>query len=83
MVGTPKKSSKYLGQRCRGQLTTKKDRESIILLIKEAISSGARQSKACEIIGISAKTLQRWMKPDNHKDGRKEAKHAPKNKLTE
>jgi len=23
------------------------------------------------------------MKPDNHKDGRKEAKHAPKNKLTE
>lgn len=47
------------------------------------MASGARQSKACEAIDISAKTLQRWMKPDNHQDGRKEARHEPTNKLTE
>ena len=27
--------------------------------------------------------MQRWVKPDNYKDGRKEAGHTPKNKLTE
>ena len=27
--------------------------------------------------------MQRWVKPDNHKDGRKEAGYAPQNKLTE
>lgn len=33
--------------------------------------------------GISGKTLQRWMKPNNHHDGRIDAVHVPKNKLTE
>jgi len=47
------------------------------------MASGARQSKACEVIELNPKTLQRWMKPDNHQDGRIEARHTPKNKLTE
>jgi putative transposase len=58
------------------------ERAEIIALINEARSSGARQDKACEVIGISAKTLQRWEQPGNTQDGRIEAKHAPKNKLT-
>ena len=37
-----------------------KERKEISLLIKEAQEAGARQSKACEIVGISEKTLQRW-----------------------
>ena len=35
------------------------DRAVIITGVHEAMQAGARQSAACEIIGISAKTLQR------------------------
>ncbi|MFT5161776.1 MAG: putative transposase, partial [Alteromonadaceae bacterium] len=59
------------------------DRKQLIKFVKEAQSAGARQSKACEIIGISVKTLQRWEKPDNAKDSRTEALREPANKLTE
>ena len=31
-----------------------------IALIDEAVQAGARQTKACEIIGISCRTLRRW-----------------------
>lgn len=60
------------------------ERQTIITLIQQAQQSGARQSKACEVIGISAKTLQRWHQnqADNAQDGRLEAKYEPKNKLT-
>jgi len=61
----------------------KKERQAIIKLIKEAIENGARQTKACDIIGISPKTCQRWSRPDNTQDGRLDAKHEPANKLTE
>lgn len=56
-------------------------RAEIIKLIDEARVSGARQSNACKIIGISCRTLQRWRQDDTH-DGRIDAKHAPANKLT-
>ena len=59
------------------------ERTEMIGLIEQARASGARQSQVCKAIGISAKTFQRWVKPDNQQDGRLEAKHAPKNKLTE
>ena len=61
----------------------KEEREEIRVLIKEAQDAGARQSEACKIVGISAKTLQRWSQVDNEQDGRLEAKHEPANKLTE
>ena len=61
----------------------KDDRQDIITLIDEAKNAGARQSKACEIIGLSPKTVQRWCHSDNEQDGRLDAKHAPANKLTE
>jgi len=59
------------------------ERTEMIELIEQARASGARQSQACKTIGISAKTFQRWVKPDNQQDGRLFAKHEPKNKLTE
>jgi len=59
------------------------ERKNILTLIEKAQEAGARQSKACEIVGISAKTLQRWSRPDNVQDSRLEAKHEPVNKLTE
>lgn len=59
------------------------ERENIIALIDEARSAGARQSAACEIIGFSAKTLQRWTQPENSGDGRLDTQREPANKLTE
>ena len=58
-------------------------RQVIITEVNEAIHAGARQSTACEVIGISAKTLQRWEQPDNAQDGRLDAHHEPKTKLTQ
>ena len=49
------------------------------------MKDGARQSKACEALGLSERTIQRWIKgndvlPDNRKnDNRQE----PANKFTE
>ncbi len=59
------------------------DRQNIVTLINEACDAGARQDKACEIVGLSAKTFQRWERTDNEQDDRLEAKQAPKNKFTE
>ena len=54
--------------------------------IETAKTSGARQSKACKILGISQRTLQRWREGDVVKcDGRSLAmrESAPHNKLSE
>lgn len=59
------------------------ERQGILALIEEARTAGARLSCACSILGITAKTHQRWSRPDNATDGRLEARHAPGNKLSE
>jgi transposase InsO family protein len=59
------------------------EREKIIELVGVAMKSGARQSAACDIIGISAKTLQRWCAPKNTGDQRLDTEREPANKLTE
>lgn len=69
--------------RKRGQLTQKGDREQIIVLVNKACDSGARQSKACDIIGITCKTFQRWSVDGNLADGRLKPMREPANKLTE
>lgn len=58
------------------------ERENIVSLINTAREAGARQSAACEIVGISAKTVQRWSRPGNVSDGRLDTTHEPSNKLT-
>jgi len=57
-------------------------REELIIQIKEACQSGARQVKACNMTGISERTFQRWNKSDSLKDGRLDARHNPPNRLT-
>ena len=54
----------------------------IIELVKEAVMSGARQSKACKAINISARTLQRWQKADVGEDQRRGPHSEPSNKLS-
>jgi len=54
--------------------------------ITEAVMSGSRKSKACELANISIRTLQRWCDENGRvgNDKRPEAVHAtPKSKLTD
>ena len=36
------------------------DRENAVLLINEAVASGASRKKACERLGITERTFYRW-----------------------
>jgi transposase InsO family protein len=57
----------------------------ILSLVDEAVRSGARYHKACEVIGLPARTLQRWRTqgPEGGEDGRHGATKTPHNKLSE
>jgi putative transposase len=69
----------------RGRLISASDRSEAIKLIAEAKESGASEKKACEEIGISLRTLQRWREEGAPKeDQRPQAKRpAPVNKLSD
>ncbi|MBZ0269708.1 IS3 family transposase, partial [bacterium] len=54
----------------------------ILGLIDEAVAGGARQSEACELINIDARTLQRWRAQGIGDDGRAGPKRSPENKLS-
>lgn len=71
-----------MGGKGRGSLTSTSDRAIIIALVQEAVEAGASRKKACEVIGITLRTLQRWCN-GNTEDQRPLAKRpAPANKLT-
>lgn len=51
------------------------------MLVEEAVANGARLSKACEVVGLPSRTLQRWV--HTPVDGRKGPRRSPANKLTQ
>lgn len=51
------------------------------MLVEEAVAGGARLSKACEVVGLPARTLQRWV--HSPVDGRKGPRRTPANKLSQ
>lgn len=59
------------------------DRQDTIEMIDEAVAGGARLSKACDVLGLSQRTIQRWRY--NLVDARKAAasKRQVANKLTD
>lgn len=59
-----------------------KDRQMAVKLVDEAMNGGARQKKACEELGISARTYQRWQ-VDGFEDRRQCVLKHPSNKLNE
>jgi putative transposase len=54
----------------------------IVELVAEAVGAGARREKACEAIGLCARTLTRWYADGGGRDGRAEAGVSPVHKLT-
>jgi transposase InsO family protein len=58
----------------------------VIGWIEESVAAGARLSRACQVLGLSARTLQRWRQPGELQgDGRQQAgaRRVPANKLSE
>ncbi len=54
----------------RGELVSLEDRRRCIELVEEAQKAGARRRSACEVLGLSLRTLQRWQQnpsPDQRK----------------
>jgi putative transposase len=51
--------------------------------VEGAVKEGARRAKACEVLGISVRTLQRWEKEPGKEDGRCGPKSRPVHALTE
>ena len=41
-------------------MTSLAERNQIMALVAEAIAAGARQDRACAVISLSERTLQRW-----------------------
>ena len=66
----------------RGKLISRDDRQMAIELIDEAMHAGARQEKACEVIGITSRTYQRWQHT-GLQDQRQVVEKHPVNQLTE
>jgi putative transposase len=56
------------------------DRAECILLIREAVQIGARKIKACEILNLNIRTIERWEK--NPEDRRRGPHKCPSNALT-
>lgn len=55
----------------------------ILRCINEAVTSGARLSRACKLIGISSRTIERWKRqPEGGKDHRQGPKTSPRNRLS-
>src|SRR6185437_13337387 len=80
-----KKSPGGLGGQ-RGRLIDVPDRLLCISLIREAVQSGCRLEKACEELGLSLRTFQRWGRDDGavRADGRTTTgRRPPCNKLSE
>lgn len=48
-----------------------------ITLIDDAVGAGARQHKACDVLGITCRTLRRWRSAETLIDGRKGAARKP------
>ena len=71
----------HLGRQ-RGKLIRPDQRQMAIELIGIAMASGAPQHKACEVIGIDPRTVQRWTK-GGLEDQRQHVEKIPANKLSE
>jgi len=64
-------------------MTLLAERRQIIMLVLEAVTSGARQARACSVISLSSRTLQRWQLDPLCGDQRPDRVQEPQNRLSE
>ncbi len=59
------------------------ERQTVLTLIAEACEQGARKAPACQLLGISVRSIQRWEKAETQRDRRLDVDREPANKLSE
>ncbi len=60
------------------------ERQQMMQWVEEASATGARRHKACELLGIAPRTLQRWQQcGELLDDARRTRCHVPANKLSD
>ncbi|MEC5159771.1 putative transposase [Janthinobacterium sp. CG_S6] len=66
-------------------MTDLPQRDQVMALVAEAVGAGASQWRACEVIALSERTLQRWQndKAEGACDRRPTRVQTPKNRLSE
>lgn len=66
-------------------MTSLPERDQVMALVAEAIVAGARQERACEVISLSERTLQRWKNDQagGVGDRRPARVQTPRNRLSE
>lgn len=62
-------------------MSTLTQRQAITELIEQAVRAGARQARACQVVGISERTVQRWQRSPEQGDRRPERVQRPRNRL--
>ena len=58
------------------------NRENVLRLVKETVVDGATQMQACEMLGVTPKSVQRWRERSNLQDQRRGPITSPAHKLT-
>jgi putative transposase len=54
----------------------------ILGMIEEAVGAGARRERACDVVGLADRTVQRWREADVGDDGRAGPRTVPANAFT-
>ena len=67
------------GQELARKLTALSEAAALMILRKKAIAAGARLLKACDVLNLSMRTIQRWCRSDG--SIREEARLSPKTKM--
>lgn len=58
-------------------------RQNVLAILNAALNAGARLVSACAVLGLSPRSVQRWLATSGLPDGRTQRLQAPANKLTE
>lgn len=64
-------------------MTCLSQRQIILILIDEAVRAGARHARACAIVGLSGRTVQRWRGASSPGDQRSVRTQDPPNRLSD
>lgn len=62
-------------------MTSLAERAQVMALVADAVATGARQDRACAVISLSRRSLQRGQRAPSHGDQRPLRLQAPKNRL--
>lgn len=64
-------------------MSSLEERQRVLTLIAQAVADGARQDRACAVIGLSARSVQRWQRAGEVGHDRRTLRHwTPPHRLT-